>query len=168
MFRFIPVLLLLLAGGCGYHFSGQGEGPRPGLKTIAIPVFENETAEADLGSLFAGALRHEFLQKGSLQVVPVDQAEAVFRGRITGMFTTEVSHRTVEETIETRLYVILDIRCVDPHNGTVLWQDPKLSYYKLFIQAKDPINSFDNRRQALQFLATEMAIRIHDRFLSNF
>jgi len=170
IWRFCLVIAapLLLAAACGYHFSGEGAGPRPGLKRIAIPVFENQTAEPDLGSLFAGALRRQFLQKGNLVVVPSEQAEAVFKGRVTGLYTSEVAHRKAEETVETRLYVTLDVRCVDANNGTVLWQDPKFMFYKVFTQAKDPMVSFDNRRQALAFLAEEMAIRIHDRFLSNF
>jgi outer membrane lipopolysaccharide assembly protein LptE/RlpB len=159
---------LLLAVGCGYHFSGEGAGPRPGLKRIAIPVFENETAEPDLGSLFAGALRRQFMQRGGMVVVPSEQAEAVFKGRVIGLHASAVSHREVEQTIETRLYATLEIRCVDAKNGAVLWQDPKLIYYKVFTQATDPMASFDNRRQALAYLAEEMAIRIHDRFLSNF
>jgi hypothetical protein len=160
--------LLVLPLSCGYHFTGEGPGPRPGLRTIAIPVFENKTSEPDLGSLFAGVLRREFITKGELQVVPLDQAEAVFRGRIISISTSAVAHRQAEETIQTRLYVTLEIRCVDTRDGKVLWQDPHFTYYQVLVQNPDPNLNFDNRREALDFLAREMSIRIHDRFLSNF
>jgi hypothetical protein len=67
----------------------------------------------------------------------------------------------------------MNIRCVDPHSGTVLWQDPNFTYFKVFRQVTDPnqpnaMVAFENRREALEFLAREMATRIHDRFLSNF
>jgi hypothetical protein len=167
------IVFAFLVGGCGYHFTGEGPGPRPGLRRIAIPVFENNTSEPELGSLFAGALRREFLQKGDLVVVPEEQAEAVFRGRITNIYTSEAAHLTFEQTIESRLYVTLSIRCEDAQKGTVIWQDPSFTYYRVFIHSADPrrldpIINFDNRRRALEFLANEMAIRIHDRFLSNF
>lgn len=165
---FLFLILLVFPLSCGYHFSGEGEGPRPGLRYIAIPVFENKTSEPDLGSIFASALRREFITKGSLQVVPLEQAEAVFRGRITNISTAAVAHREAEETIQTRLYVTLEIRCVDTRDGKVLWQDPQFTYYQVMLQHSEPNVSFDNRRETLDYLAREMAIRIHDRFLSNF
>ena len=165
---FLFFALLVLPLSCGYHFTGEGPGPRPGLRYVAIPVFENRTSEPDLGSIFAGALRQEFITKGQLQVVSLDQAEAVFRGRITSISSAAVAHREAEETIQTRLYVTLEIRCVDVRDGKVLWQDPQFTYYQVFLQNRDPNVSFDNRRATLDYLAREMSVRIHDRFLSNF
>ena len=164
----VLLALLFLPAACGYHFTGEGPGPRPGLRSVAIPVFENNTSEPDLGSIFAGALRRQFITKGQLQVVPVDQAEAVFRGRITSIYSSAVAHREAEETIQNRLYVTLEIRCVDVRDGKVLWQDPQFTYYQVFLQNTDPNVSFDNRRATLDYLAREMSVRIHDRFLSNF
>jgi hypothetical protein len=166
------VILLLttvfLLASCGYHFTGEGAGPRPGLRTIAIPVFENNTSEPHLGSIFAGALRREFITKGDLQVVPTEQAEAIFRGRVTSIYSTAVAHREAEETIQNRIYVTLDIRCVNVQDGKVLWQDPQFTYYQVYLQNIDPNVSFANRSATLDNLAREMSIRIHDRFLSNF
>lgn len=169
----------LLLAGCGYHFTGEGSGPGPGLRSVAVPVFENVTSEPELGALFAGALRKEFLQKGPYKVVPAEDADVIFRGRITNIHTSAVAHRKLEQlfdqrvTLQTRLYVTLDIRCEDPRNGTIVWQDRNFRYYRVYRQNQNlnnpnPIVSFDNRREALAFLAEEMATRIHDRFLNAF
>ena len=77
--------MLLCLASCGYHFSGEGAGPKPGLTYIAIPVFENKTSEPNAGAIFAGALRQEFIRKGNMKVVPVEEAEAVFKGTITSI-----------------------------------------------------------------------------------
>ena len=161
-------IVLLLVSACGYHFTGEGAGPRPGIHKVSIPVFANNTSEPDLGSIFAGALRSEFLQKGDIQVVPQDQSDVVFRGRIRNIYTSEVAHKAFEETILSRLYVTLEIRCEDTRTGEILWQDPQFTYYQVYIQDPDPMVSYDNRRRAEEFLAKEMSSRIHDRFLSNF
>jgi outer membrane lipopolysaccharide assembly protein LptE/RlpB len=160
--------VLILVGGCGYRFTGEGAGPRPGLKYIAIPVFENSTTEPDLGALFAGALRREFMQKGPLHVAPLEQAEAIFRGHIKDAHTSAVAHHDAQLTIETRIYITLDIRCVDVKTGNVLWKDPNFTYFRVYLENAQPIVAFDNRREALELMARETAIRIHDRFLSNF
>ncbi len=167
-FRWVALIAALMAGSCGYHFSGEGPGPQPGLRRIAIPVFENSTSEPDLGAIFAGALRKEFLTKGDILVVPLEEAEAVFRGKVSYIAASPVAHRAADDTIQERLYVTLDIRCEDVRNGTVIWQDSHFTYYKTFLQNPDPMITFDNRRSALEYLAREMAMRIHDRFLTNF
>jgi hypothetical protein len=119
------------------------------------------------------------MQKGNLVVVSSDEAEMIFKGRVTDLRTSSVAHRSIERnfdtqlTIETRLFATLDIRCVDAKDGSIIWQDRNYSYHTVYRQVPDllnpdPIVGYDNRRRALDFLAKEMSIRIHDRFLSNF
>ena len=163
---------------CGYHFSGEGQGPKPGLRCIAIPIFENKTTEPDAGAIFAGALRQEFIRKGSMKVVPIEDAEAVFKGTIKNISILAVAHQPVNVvsnrvTLENRLYVTLDIRCEEKKSHKTLWADPLFTYFKVYEVSDnplqpDPIAGFENRQAALGFLAREMSTRIHDRFLSNF
>jgi len=171
--------ILFCLVSCGYHFSGEGQGPKPGLKYIAIPVFENKTTEPNAGAIFAGALRQEFMRKGNMKVVPVEQAEAVFKATVKNIEMQEVAHEPVANvvanrvTVESRLIVTLDIRCEDKVTHKVLWSDPAFRYFKVY-QVEDnplqpnPITGFEFREAALGYLASEMSIRIHDRFLSNF
>jgi hypothetical protein len=184
MTRKIPVtacliMISVLLSSCGYHFSGEGDGPKPGLKFISVPVFENKTSEPDAGALFAGALRREFMQKGHLKVVPTEEAEAVFKGTITNIYVTGVAHHPAPNvvsnriTVENRLYITLDIRCEEKTTHKVLWRDPAFKYFRVYRLSDDALNpdamvGYENRRAALEYLASEMAIRIHDRFLSNF
>ncbi|MHC1725143.1 MAG: LPS assembly lipoprotein LptE [Syntrophobacteraceae bacterium] len=172
------IIFSLTLASCGYRFTGDGEGPKPGLKFIAIPVFENKTSEPDLGAIVAGALRQEFLRKGNMKVVPADEAEAVFIGTVTSIQAHSVAHRPSDVvsdriTVENRLYITLDIRCEEKTTRKVLWRDPSFQYHKVYrlsgiSSQPDGLSGFENRRNALDFLAREMAVRIHDRFLSNF
>jgi len=179
-FRLVLIIgaLSLCLASCGYHFSGEGQGPKPGLVCIAIPVFENKTSEPDAGALFAGALRQEFMLRGNMKVVPVENAEAIFKGTITKIGIQAIAHHPVNvvsnrRTVENRLFISLDIRCEEAKTHRVLWRDPNFTYFKVY-QVNDnplqpqPITGFENREAALQFLAREMSVRIHDRFLSSF
>ncbi|MCE5335560.1 MAG: LPS assembly lipoprotein LptE [Desulfobacteraceae bacterium] len=174
----VLAFISLTLASCGYHFSGEGEGPKPGLTFIAIPVFENKTSEQDLGALFAGALRHEFMQKGGMRVVDAAESEAVFKGSIVNIRITPVAHRASDVvanrvTVENRLYVTLDIRCEEKRTGKVLWRDPNLQVYRVYRQSDNPLHpdalgGYEDRQEALHVLAREAAIRVHDRFLSDF
>jgi hypothetical protein len=178
-FKVILVLSILFSlASCGYHFSGEGAGPKPGLTCIAIPVFENDTSEPNLGAMFAAALRQEFMRKGTMKVVSVDEAEAVFKGTVKRIHIWGVAHYpgaivSNRNTLENRLYVTLDIRCEDKKTHKILWRDANFEYHKVYqmgtdLTGTDPLRGYENRQDALQFLAVEMSRRIHDRFLSNF
>jgi outer membrane lipopolysaccharide assembly protein LptE/RlpB len=168
----------LFVASCGYHFSGEGQGPKPGLVCIAIPVFENKTSEPNAGALFAGALREQFMLRGSMKVVPVEDAQAVFIGVVKSIEIQPVAHHPVSivsnrVTVENRLFITLDVRCEDKVTHKVLWRDPAFRYFKVYLVNDNPLQpqpivGFDNREAALEYLAQEMSTRIHDRFLSNF
>jgi hypothetical protein len=138
------------------------------MQKIAIPVFENRTSEAELETLFAGALRHQFLVRGPFQVVSSNEAEAVFRGRIIRLETMDLAHRTALATIESRLLITVDVRCIDAKTGAVLWQDNNLTQYSNYLQDPSAIVAYENRRRAEAVIAQKIAERIHDRFVSSF
>lgn len=160
--------LLLCCFSCGYRFAGDGAGVDPRIRTVAIPVFENLTAEPGIEAVFTGALRQEFLMKSRLQVVPEPQADAVFIGQIRRLTTTDVAHRKAQETALTRLTVTLDVRCVDRATGTILWQDRSLTFFEDYRQNPDAMMAFESRQEALRRAARETAARIFDRFMSRF
>ncbi|HBZ56484.1 MAG TPA: hypothetical protein DEO88_13855 [Syntrophobacteraceae bacterium] len=164
----LPLFMCLCFTGCGYHFAGEGSGPKPGMQKIAIPLFENKTSEAELETLFASALRHQFLLRGPFQIVSSKEAEAVFRGRVIRIETLDIAHRGVDSTLETRLLISVDVRCIDTKSGAVLWQDNNMVQYGNYLQDASAITAYENRRRAEAIIARKIAERIHDRFLSNF
>ncbi len=176
----LAICFVVSLASCGYHFTGEGSGPKPGLKYIAVPVFENNTSEPNVGALFAGALRREFNQKGNFRVVDVADAEAVFKGTIKNVWIVPIAHsanQTIASnrvTIENRLYLVVDVRCEDKSTGKAIWRDPNFAYYKSYRLNDDPLlnpnalNAFESRGTALEYVTREMAVMVHDRFSSNF
>jgi hypothetical protein len=145
---------------------------------IAIPVFANKTSEPDLGAKIAEALRQEFIRKGNMKVVPVEEAEAVFKGTVTNIRVVPVGHHAVsavsnQVTTENMLMLTADIRCEDKKTNKILWRSSAFTVHQVYqinnnpLQP-DPVTGFDNRQATLDFLAQEMSRRVHDNFLSNF
>ena len=178
--KLIPVIsaMLICLASCGYHFSGEGAGPKPGLTNIAIPVFQNKTSEPNLGAKLAEALRQEFILKGNMKVVPVEEAEAVFKGIVTSIRIIPVAHHAVsavsnQVTVDNMLMLTVDIRCEEKKTHKILWRNPTFVVRQLYqinnnALQPDPVTGFDNRQAALDFLAEDMSRRVHDNFLSNF
>ena len=164
----VSACIVLILAGCGYQFSGTGPGPKPGLDRLAIPMFENLTGQPGLESYFTTALRREFNARSRMKVVPKSEAQMILQGRITRLTALDVAHRTADETIESRLTVTLDVRCTSVADGSILWQDSSLSYFQEYLQNDASNTSSEDRRRALEYVAREVAMRIHDRFLSGF
>ena len=173
----ISAMLICLAS-CGYHFSGEGAGPKPGLVRIAIPVFENKTSEPDLGAKIAEALRQEFIRKGNMKVVTVEEAEAVFKGTVRSIRVLPVAHHAVsgvanQITTENMLMLTVDILCEDKKTHKILWRNQNYSDHQVYqinnnAEQLQPVTGYENRQAALDFLAQDISRRIHDNFLSNF
>ncbi len=77
--------VFLLAGACRYSFTGSSVPPH--LKTIAIPLFKDNTGtgEANLKDDFTNRLIQKFLDDNSLQVTGKANANALLLGTIVSM-----------------------------------------------------------------------------------
>ena len=79
--RYFLCSILLLIISCGpYSFHGTS---LPGISSIAIPSFENKTAEYGLGENLTEKLVEGFVQNHILKVLDQKSADAVLHGTIT-------------------------------------------------------------------------------------
>jgi hypothetical protein len=172
----VAVSVVFLAfGGCGYRFAGEGPGPRPDIHRIAVPLFENSSFVPELEIVFANALRRQFMLHGRAQVVPVENADVIFRGKVLSVGIAPATQRLLGDdvsssvTAETLITVYVGIQCVDTRDGKVIWDVANLSFSANYLDTySQPMLTFDNRRYALENIAQEISVRIYDRFYSNF
>ena len=84
-------LVILGAGGCGYHLRGTGSSLPPDIKTIGIPVFRNMTTRYDLDVKLTRAVVDEFVARGKVRIVgDRAEADAVLEGVITSFSATPI------------------------------------------------------------------------------
>lgn len=147
---------------CGYHVAGV-ETPQD-IYSVAIPIFENLTTEPEVEFVFTEALRQEFLKRGVLKLVPVHDADVVFRGRIIKLSAIDVAHNRFNQTVESRLFATVDIRCEDRRTGKILWQDNQLTFSRSYPHGKMGFEDYRARRSVLEYIAGQIAERVYDRF----
>lgn len=96
--------IAVLSLGCGiYSFSGSSLPSH--IKTVAVPIFENESLEVDIANQVTEAVKDRFLQDGRLKVMGETRADAVVEGRVTS-YENKVYNYSADETPEDYIVVL--------------------------------------------------------------
>lgn len=77
---FLPALLFVSCAG--YQLGGVKPSSLANVKTIAVPMFENDTQHPRAEALATSAVAAAISQDGTYRVSSVDQADAVLEGRL--------------------------------------------------------------------------------------
>ena len=78
---FIPVLIFAVTVNCGFY-SFKSTTAATAFKTIAIPLFDNQTQEYGIREILTDSISNRFIRDNSLKITSESQAEAVLRGTI--------------------------------------------------------------------------------------
>ncbi len=112
------LFLGLLSLSCGFY-SLAGSIP-PHIKSVAIPLVENHTAEFGMAEAVTDNLRDKFIAENILQVVPENRADSILRGTITRVTDTPYTFKTGEAVTEYRFTVTMKLEWSDQKNDQVL------------------------------------------------
>lgn len=124
IFSITPGLLLLglgagLATGCGYSFSGSSLPSH--LKTIAIPVFENQSLDPTIADDVTRGMIDLFLEDNRLKVVRESRADCVLEGKVADYERRVYSYTSAQEPQEYIVVIKLAVVLKDRVKNQDLW-----------------------------------------------
>jgi hypothetical protein len=79
----LPLLLLLVAGGCASYHIGNASLYPAEVQTVYVPMFESVSFRRDLGERLTEAVMKEIEKKTPYKVVSNPNADSTLSGRIT-------------------------------------------------------------------------------------
>lgn len=164
---FITLVAILLAMGCGYQMVGKQTHLPPGIHSLAIPTFINQTFEPGIEVPFTQGFLREFIQDRRMKVVGREEADSILEGVIKSFQIYSVSYDRSGIALEYQTTVILDLT-LRKRNGEVLWVEKDLSDSRVYRTSANILMSESNKTAAIQALARFMAERIRNRFFYNF
>ncbi len=160
-------IFCLATAGCGYHFAGTG-GQAPGdIKSIAVDVLQNNTAEIGLENVFTNAIVNQFVQWKKLPIKPRKEADGVLGGSIAGINIQEVSHVDSDKTLTTRMTITLKLSLKRVETDEILWQR-NYSYYDDYVETGNALDTALLRRGAASQIAEYLAEKIYIDMFENF
>ena len=156
----VVCLIVLSLIGCGYHFAGTG-GQAPGdIKSIAIDVLQNNTAQIGLESVFTNAILNEFIRWKRLPIKPRKEAEGVLGGSIAKIQIREISHVDSNKTLTSRVTITLKLNLKRVETDEVLWKKD-YSYHEDYVETGNSLDTALLRRQATDKIAEYLAEKIY-------
>lgn len=122
-------LTVILAACTPYSFSG---GRTALVKTIAIPLFGNETAEFGLAEALTEGIINGFVEDNQVKVVDESAAEAVLTGKVT-----EYSRKayTFDETDQVNEYIVeiwVAAELERKNDSGSVWSQPKMRGFGVY------------------------------------
>lgn len=162
------ILFLLVGTGCGYRLGGEGFGPSPEIRSIAIPTFINETYEAGIETIVTNALLRELIKDRRVKVVGEDEADAIMEGTVTSFSTSSVSYDPTGVVLEYRTWVSLDVMVKRHKRGEVLWSRRGLTESDVYRVSSDVLFTEAEKERAIRKIAEEFAKRIRRRLFEGF
>jgi len=115
--KILNIIILLMLYSCGFY-SLSGSLP-PHIKTIAIPMVENETAEFGLAENITDGIQNRFNDEGILKVID-DNADSILRGTVKKVTDGPYTYNKNESVSEYRYKIDVNIEWLDNKNEKTL------------------------------------------------
>lgn len=140
--KWIPLLLLCLAAACGVY-SFKGSLP-PHLKTVAVPLFENRTAEFRVAEDLTDAVITAFTRDNSLKIAERSAADVLVEGIIVQIDERAGAFDQSESVQDMKIYLSVQLKCTDQVRREEMWSE-RLTHFGTF----DPAAGPESRNEAL-------------------
>ncbi len=120
LFSLLIVFGLSLTG-CGvYTFNPRGQSD---YNSIAIEPFENKTSEYGLAERITETVVDAFIADGSVKIVPVEGADAILTGVLTGYSRAFEKYNESDQVEEYKIVMEFEITLKNPDDQTDIWSE---------------------------------------------
>lgn len=124
------VLYWLFAGACGpYSFSGSAN---PHIKTIAIPLFEDRTAEFGIKEMLTNSMVEAFTRDNTLKIADRRTADSILLGVLERVDDRPGAYNRQEQVQEIQVFLTVSIQYKDLKKRKVVWED-RISQFGTYI-----------------------------------
>jgi hypothetical protein len=150
---FLLLFGMLFVSACAYY-SLKGSLP-PHLNTIAIPLFENRTAEFGISETLTDAVIDEFIRDGSLQIADRGSADVLLTGAIVSVSDRAGAFDQDETVQDIKVYISVQIECLDQVKRQQMWQE-RITQFGSYDPAQGPTGRTDAYDQAFERISQEI------------
>lgn len=151
--------LLLLCTACGYHTAGHAVAIPENVKTIAVPVFVNESNTYKIEQTLTGAVIREFTTRTHYSILhdPSDTADATLRGTVLSTSASPLTYNSATGHAASVLIVVSMKVVLADRQGKVLYQNPAYLFREQYEVSQDVSSFFEEDSAAFRRLSEDFA-----------
>jgi len=165
--RLLSIICVALLLGCGYQMVGKETHVPPGLNSVAVPTFSNQTLEPGIEVPFTQGFLREFITDRRVRVVNRREADSILEGVIKDFQIYSVSYDRSGIALEYQTTVVIDLT-LKKQSGEILWKEQNFSETRWYRTSTSVLISESNKAAAIQQIGRFMAERIRNRFFHQF
>ncbi len=144
---------------CGaYSFSGTNN---PHIKTVAIPIFQDQTAEFGLKEKLTDKIIDEFTRDNTLRIADRRRADSFLEGIILRVEDRAGAFTSDERVEDIKVFVTVKVRFEDLKKRKVIWED-QITQWGIY----DPDEGQESRQRGLDEAIQKIATDILNRTVS--
>ncbi|MFH1278757.1 MAG: LptE family protein [Candidatus Eisenbacteria bacterium] len=155
--RLIPGILLIGFLACGYGVSGK---TNPHIKTIAVPIFQNDTLEKGIEETLTAEIIDVLQENRTLTLTQERNADSVLLGRIVDYKRTPYSYDTSENVQEYKVDILIAVEYEDRKKRKTLWKEDRMhqwaTYFVVAAPGHDVEEEEDAQLRAIQKFAQDI------------
>jgi len=155
----ILFILMLMYGKCGFY-SLSGSLPSH-LNTIAVPLFENKTAEFGISEEMTDAVIDEFTKDGSLKLSDRSGSDVLLEGSIIRIDDRAGAFTRQEQVQDLKIYLTVKVKCTDQVKRLSMW-DERITQFGTY----DPSTGADGRLDAISEAVEKISEEILNKTVS--
>lgn len=151
--RLFLLPLLCIGSACGVY-SVKGS-MAPHLKTVAVPLFENRTAEFRVAEDLTDTIISAFTRDNSLKIAERSAADVLIEGSIIQIDDRAGAFDQNETVADLKVYLSVQIQCTDQVKREVLWQ-ARLTHFGSYDPSMGPEGRSEAIAEAMQKVSEEI------------
>ncbi len=163
-------LLLLATVACGYHTAGHSVKLPADVKTIAIPVFTNQTNTYRVDQMLTAAVVREFTTRTHYHILndSTEAADATLRGTVLSTSASPLTYNSATGQAASVLIVVSMKVALSDRQGKVIYQNPSYVFREQYEVSQDLSSFFEEDSPALRRLSQDFARTLVSNILEDY
>ncbi|MBM3264876.1 MAG: LptE family protein [candidate division Zixibacteria bacterium] len=125
------LVVCLINAGC-WKYSTSAQAIPSGIKTVAVPLFEDTSVETGIKEQLTDAIVSRFIANNQLRVVDVRDADALIAGVILNVREESLTFGQGQSAREGRIWITVQVRFEDVRNRKVIWEEPRMEVFGVY------------------------------------
>ena len=155
----LPVFLIVLLNGCGYHTAGKASHLPADLHVLAVPVFVNQTQVFKIEQIMTRDVIREFIERTKYRVSNSsgDAADATLKGTVVSAQATPLTYDAQTGRASSAVVTVtLKVALVD-RSGRVLFENQNYTFREQYQVSREIASFFDEETPGLQRMSRDFA-----------